>query len=72
MKLEHFPQVEQLVLERMRLIGQRDEGRYVLAIDGRPQAPALMEQLMPALRLVLTSRIDEIDHRLIELGVDVD
>lgn len=72
MKIADFSTVEKLVLERNELVGKRDEGRFALVVDNRVQAPDLIGELMPAIRVVLNGRINAIDQQLIKYGVELD
>jgi len=72
MKLGDFPMVEALVSTRNHLIGQRDEGKIRIEIDGRMLAPDFTNQVAPAIRLELGRMIHDIEVQLRGLAVDVD
>lgn len=72
MKLSNHGRVHQLVLERARLMMQRDDSSYDILIRGELQRDDLVQAIVPAIRLELGRRIADIDAQLRRYGVEID
>jgi hypothetical protein len=71
MKIGDFPLVEALITTRNHLLGQRDEGRVLVMIDGRQQDAELAERVRPAINVELDRRLSDVDEQLEQLGVNL-
>jgi len=72
MKIGDFPVVEAMVDARSRLNDWISKGRISIDIDGGRMSADFVEAVEPAIKLEIRRRIQDLDERLLLLGVEID